>query len=121
MGESLAPHGLTRYTSTMEDGYRVEPEVLRSVAIILRARGDANGNAATYGLDAPVDAGRSSGELAAAAVWLAEELAKATTSLTTLADNLDGAADRYDATEAGSASTYGDARQPVGSPVSTTT
>ncbi|GAA2727413.1 hypothetical protein [Cellulomonas aerilata] len=97
----------------MTDGYVVDPEVLRSVAGTLRSRADANGSPGTYGLGGRVDAGRSSGEIAKAVKWLGEELEKATTSLDALADNLQGVADRYRATDEGSARDYDGARTPA--------
>jgi hypothetical protein len=96
------------------DGYVVDPAVLRSVAGALRDRADANGTAATYGLDAGVDAGRSTDEIASAVGWLTGELDKLFTSLDALAANLTGVADRYEADDEASAGGFGEARTPVG-------
>lgn len=90
----------------MNDGYVVDPAVLRTVAASLRDRATTNGTPATYGLDAGVDAGRSTGEVGAATAWLAGELEKLRESLSALGDNLQGVADRYVATDEASAGDY---------------
>lgn len=85
----------------MTDGFVSDLEALRAVIPTLRQRADAG--AVDVGLTAGPDAGRSSGETAAALGVLDAAVREVNADLTAIADTLQASIDRYEAQDAAAA------------------